>query len=124
VPVHWTFLVPKKSGQKYQNPPKLENRERDKEREIDRQTEREVVRYIRPSEEYSSFVQDVTQGLSSTPQPACSQRHFRIHVTSSVVAAIVRHRTEEHIEEKVKIEGAGEMGDYISVGGTVSLLEW
>ena len=58
------------------------------------------------------------------PRLAVPRNIICIHIRSSVVLAIVRHRTEEHLEEKVKREGVGEIRDYISVGGTVSLFEW
>jgi hypothetical protein len=67
---------------------------------------------------------DVTQSLSSAPQPSCSQKHIYIHVSSSVVLAIVRQRTEEHLEEKLKRKCVVDVRDYISVGGRVSLFEW
>jgi hypothetical protein len=67
---------------------------------------------------------DVTQGLSSAPQPSCSQKHIYIHVRSSVVLPIVRQRTEEHLEKKVKRKGVVDVRDYISVKETVSLCEW
>jgi hypothetical protein len=67
---------------------------------------------------------DVTRGLSSAPQPGCSQKHLCIHVRSSVVLAIVRQGTEEHLEGKVKRKGVVDVRDYISVGETVSLFEW
>jgi hypothetical protein len=67
---------------------------------------------------------DVTRGLSSAHQPGCSQKHFCIHVRSSIILTIVRQRTEEHIEEKVKRKGVVDVRDFISVGGTVSLFEW
>jgi hypothetical protein len=46
LPVHWTFSVApyKNPGQMYQNPLKPEKRQR------------EVVRHIRPAEEFNSFV--------------------------------------------------------------------
>ena len=66
---------------------------------------------------------DVTRAPSSAPQPGCSQKHLCIHVSSSVVLAIVRQRTEEHLEE-VKRKRVVDVRDYISVGGTVSLSEW
>lgn len=82
-----------------------------------------MVRHIRPPAGYNSFV----HGRYTAPEqcfPACLFAETLLY-SLYVVSCFSHYKTEtERTFRKGKREGAVDVRDYISVGGTVSLFEW